>query len=189
MRLSGSGHRHARACVCVLISFLFFRWKHCRIYASLMCMNVSVFVEHAQQHSCQHTRAHTCRDHLHTLELRWWRVWRWFAYSSRSSYNHAHKHTYCVCVYTYFFFVCLLVWVYTTDCVLTLCLCFYSIQATRFEQQPVVGPATRCFRRAFIAWVSVCVSRGCLESTVLYKHQDTRTYMYRQTDRLSGFIS
>jgi hypothetical protein len=28
-----------RSCGCVLISFLFFRWKHSRIYASLMCIN------------------------------------------------------------------------------------------------------------------------------------------------------
>ena len=63
------------------------------------------------------------------------------------------------------------------------------MQEALFEQQPVVGPASRHFCRAFIASVSVRVSPGCVESTVLYMHQDTRPYMYRQTDRQSGWIS
>jgi hypothetical protein len=112
--------------------------------------------------------------------------------------------------------------------------CFSSIQGTSFVREPVVGPANRHFRRTFIASVSVCVSRGCLQGILLewkcwmcesvctyeciwqlfdlkssacctcianscctciasqygvYKHQDTRTYMYRQTDRHSGWIS
>jgi hypothetical protein len=41
-----------------------------------------------------------------------------------------------------------------------LTLCLSSIQAAFFGQQPVVGPATRRFGRAFIASVSVRVSRG-----------------------------
>jgi hypothetical protein len=41
-----------------------------------------------------------------------------------------------------------------------LTLCFSSIQGSFFEQKPVVSPASRRFCRAFIAWVSVLVSRG-----------------------------
>jgi hypothetical protein len=55
-------------------------------------------------------------------------------------------------------FVCLVFWVYLTAGDLTLCL--YSIQGSCFVQQPVVDPGTRCFRRAFIARVSVRVCRG-----------------------------
>ena len=68
----------------------------------------------------------------------------------------------CVCI----FVVCLLSWVYKIAVCLTLS--FSSIQVTLFGQQSVVGPA-RHFYRAFIASVSVRVSRGCLQSTLLYK--------------------
>ncbi len=121
-------------------------------------------------------------------------------------------------------FVCVFFWVYTRAVYLTLC--FSSIQESWFVQQPVVGPATRRFCRAFITSVSVCVSCGCLQSAVLewkcwmcesvctyegiwqlfdltsnafctrigpqdciYKHECTPTYMYRQTERHSGWIS
>ena len=90
---------------------------------------------------------------------------------------HAQAHKY-VCL-----FFCLFFWVYLTASGLTqirvsvyvsicyiffwayltaggLTLCFSSIQASSFARQPVVGPATRRFRRAFIACVSVRVSRG-----------------------------
>jgi hypothetical protein len=36
----------------------------------------------------------------------------------------------------------------------------HTIQESLFVQQPVVGPATRRFCWAFIAWVSVRVSRS-----------------------------
>ncbi len=86
---------------------------------------------------------------------------------SRSSYNHTYKHAYlCVYVYIYmFFFVCVFFWLYLTAGCLTLW--FSSIQVDWIVQQPVVGPATRRFCRAFIASVSVCVSRGCLQSAVV----------------------
>jgi hypothetical protein len=45
----------------------------------------------SMQARCQHTRAHTCRDHSHTLELRWWRVcirvWRWFALAPQTIHD------------------------------------------------------------------------------------------------------
>jgi hypothetical protein len=172
--------------------------------------------------SCQHTRAHTCRDHSHTLELRWWRVWRWFALAPQTIiHTNIHTVCMCVCVNLYILVACLPFWVNLTTFCLTLC--FSSIQWTSFRQKPVVGPVTRRFCRAFITSVSVRVSRDCLQSTVLewkcwmcvsvctyeciwqlfdltsnfcctciapqyciYTHQDTRTYMYRQTDRHSG---
>jgi hypothetical protein len=78
---------------------------------------------------------------------------------SRSSYNHTYQHEYlCVCIWMYLFFFSLFFWVYLTACGLTLC--FSSMQAALFGQQHVVGPATGHFCRAFIASVSVCVSRG-----------------------------
>jgi hypothetical protein len=81
--------------------------------------------------------------------------------SSRQSYIvHAFLRVYaCICL----LFVCLLFWVYLTAGGLTLC--FSSIQGDWFEQQPVVGPATGHFCRAFLASVSVGVSRCCLQST------------------------
>ncbi len=130
-----------------------------------------------------------------------------------------------VYVYIYVFVsLSVLFWFYLTAVYLTLC--FSSIQVDWNEQQPVVGPATRRFCRAFIAAVSVRVSRGSLQSAALqwkcwmcvsvctyegicpmfdrtwnafstwigpqdciYKHEYTRTYMYRQTERHSGWIS
>ncbi len=78
---------------------------------------------------------------------------------SRSSYNHIHQHAYlCVCVRIYFLFFSLFSWVYLTDGCLTLC--FSSIQEAWFVQEPVDGPATEHFCRAFITSVSVRVSRG-----------------------------
>ncbi len=62
-----------------------------------------------------------------------------------------------VCLCTYIF-VLFFPPVYLTAGCLTLC--FSSNQAAYFVQQPVVGPASRRFCRAFIAWVSVCVSCG-----------------------------
>jgi hypothetical protein len=59
-------------------------------------------------------RAHTCRDHSHTVELRWWRVWRWFALAPQT---HIHTQTH---KYACLFFVCLLLWVYVTAGCLTL---------------------------------------------------------------------
>jgi hypothetical protein len=154
MRLSCGWHMHAHVHVhaCVLISFLFFRWKHSRIYASLMCMTVSVFCLStimSMHDSCKDTFEHTCRDHSHTLELRWWRVWRWFALAPHTII-HTNMHTCaCMCVYIFLFCPCFLFWVWLTAGCLTLC--FSSIQVASFVQQPVVGPATRRFYRAFIA--------------------------------------
>ncbi len=190
MWLSCGGHMHAHVDVhaCVLISFRFFRWKHSRMYASLMCMTVSVLCLStcmSMHDSCQHTRAlrlsfwiiacwmftivvtvvrTTCRDHWHTLELRWWRVWGWFALDPQTN-MHTIMHTVCACVCACKYVVCLLCWVYLTAVCLSLC--FSSIQAAWFVQQPVVGPVSRHFCRAFIASVSACVSRGCFQSTVL----------------------
>jgi hypothetical protein len=61
----------------------------------------------------------------------------------------------CVCMYRLFFFG-LVFWVLLTAACTTLC--FSSIQISLFGQQPVVGPATGHFCRAFIASVSVCFS-------------------------------
>jgi hypothetical protein len=120
MRVSCCGHMHAHVHVhaCALISFLFFRWKYSRLYASLMCMLVSVFCLStfmSMHASCQHTRAHACRDHSHThaeitrtplscggdecdadsLSL------------LRQSYIQTCVHGVCVCVYIYIYlFVC-----------------------------------------------------------------------------------
>ena len=78
---------------------------------------------------------------------------------SRSSYNHTCQHAFlCVWACIYVFFFCLFFWVYLIAGWLTLC--FSSIQGAWFEQQHVVGPATGHFCRAFIASVSVRVSRG-----------------------------
>jgi hypothetical protein len=132
--------RWAHACASMR-SFLFFRWKHILLYASVMCMHVSVFCLStimSMHDSCQRTRARTCRDHSHTLE-------------SCGEDNHTHKHAYlcvcmCVCICIY---ISLLCWVYTTAVCLTLC--FSSIQATLFEQQPVFGPDIRHFCQSYIA--------------------------------------
>ena len=64
----------------------------------------------------------------------------------------------CVSVYVYFcsFLFCFAEYL-TAGC---LTLCFSSIQAARFEQQPVDGPAAGHFFRAFVASVSLRVCRG-----------------------------
>ncbi len=101
------------------------------------------------------TRAHTHAEITCTrLSCGCWTLIR-----SRSSYNHTYQHAYlCVCVCICLFFFCLFCCVYLASGSLTLC--FSSIQDACFEQQPVVGPTIRRFCRAFIASVSVCVSRG-----------------------------
>ncbi len=68
----------------------------------------------------------------------------------------------CVCIYLYIF--CLFCWVYLAAGGLSLC--FSSIQVALFVRQPVVGPATRHFYRAFIASVSACFS--WLSTEILY---------------------
>ncbi len=86
---------------------------------------------------------------------------------SRFLDNHTRKHAY-TCVYLYVYiccFVSLLLLGYLIAGCLTLCLS--SMQVAFFGQQHVVGPATGHFYRAFFASVSVRVSRGCLQSTVL----------------------
>ncbi len=99
MRLSCGGHMHAHARVhaCVLMSFLFFHWKHSRKYASLMCMTVSVFrlcTFMSMHDSCQHTRAHIQRSLAHP-----WAAVVTSVTLIRSSDNHTYKHAYlCVCL-------------------------------------------------------------------------------------------
>jgi hypothetical protein len=146
--------------------FPFLLVKTYAYYPSLMYMKACVFFLSnfmSMHDSCQRTHASTCRDHSYTLESCGGD--KCDADSLSLVYKHTYKHTY-NCVYT-FIHICFLfvVWVCTTACCLTLC--FSWIQGNWFSDQPVVGPATRHFRRAFIAWVSLCVSRGCLESTVL----------------------
>ncbi len=42
-----------------------------------------------------HARTHTCRDPLHTLELRWWRVRRWFVLAPHTNIRtQTHKYAY-----------------------------------------------------------------------------------------------
>jgi hypothetical protein len=107
MRLSCGGHMHAHARVhaCVLISFLFFHWKHSRIYASLMCMTVSVFclcTFMSMHDSCQLTRAHIPRSLAHPWATV---VTSVTLISCRSSDNHTYKQTYvCVCLNIFDFF-------------------------------------------------------------------------------------
>ena len=64
----------------------------------------------------------------------------------------------CVCVCMYNFLLFFPFWAYLTAGCLTLC--FSSIQSALVVRQPVVGPATRRFWRAFISLVSLHVSRG-----------------------------
>jgi hypothetical protein len=100
MRLSCGGHMHAHVHVhaCVFISFLFFRWKHCRMYASLICL--STFM--SMHDSCQHTHARTAeitRTHLscHGDEC---------DADSLSLLRQSYIHTrilVCLCVYIYIF--------------------------------------------------------------------------------------
>ena len=110
--------------------------------------------------SCQHTHVRTCRNYSDTLELRWWRVWRWFVLAPHTII-HTNMHTcvyacVCVCVCVCVFFLCLFFWVYLTAVCLTLC--FSLTQVSFFVLQPVVGPAGRHFCRSYIASVSVCFS-------------------------------
>jgi hypothetical protein len=65
----------------------------------------------------------------------------------------------CVLVCVYNIYLIFFFGVYLAAGFLTLC--FSSIQAALFEQQPVVGPSTRRFCRAFLTFVSVRVSCGC----------------------------
>jgi hypothetical protein len=169
--------------------FPFLSVKTFRIYSSLIiqCVRTYLFLSvHFYELTRQHTLADTCRDPSHTLELWWWRVWHWFTLPPHTNI-HTNIHT-SVYVYTYICFLIVYLSEFTRH-LFCLTLCFSSIQGTLVDQQPVVGPATRHFCRSFILQVSVCFSHGYLESTVLYKHQDTRTYMFRQTHRHIGLIS
>ncbi len=78
------------------------------------------FYEHAQQLST-HTRAHTFRDHSHTLELRWWRVWRWFALAPHTVI-HTNMHT-CVYVFKYIY-RCIYIYIYMYIYIYILFVCF-----------------------------------------------------------------
>ncbi len=147
MRLSCGWHMHAHVHVhaCVFISFLYWRWKHSRIYASLMCMTVSVFCLStfmSMHDSCQHTRAHTCRDHSHTLERWWWRVWRWVALAPHTILHTNLQTCVCMCVCIYMFFVSLLACVYTRAFCLTLF--SSSIQGSFVGQQPAAVRIDQC---------------------------------------------
>ena len=70
------GHACTRACACMradVFPFLSVKTQSyvcfTNVYEGICFLSVH-FYEHARQLS-QHTRAHTCRDHSHTLEL-WW---------------------------------------------------------------------------------------------------------------------
>ncbi len=172
MRLSCGGHMHAHVHVhaCVFISFLFWRWKHRRIYASLMCMTVSGFclstLMSMLDSRCQHAHARTHAEITRTpLSCGGDKC----DADSLSLLIQSYIQTcilvcVCVCIYVFIFFGVFFWWHLTAGC---LTLWSSSIQVASFVQQPVVGPATRLFSRAFIASVSVCVSRGCLQSAVL----------------------
>jgi hypothetical protein len=59
----------------------------------------------AKQYQHTRVRAHTCRDHSHTLEQRCWRAWRWFVLSLHT-HVHIQTHKYaclfvCFCEYTW----------------------------------------------------------------------------------------
>jgi hypothetical protein len=102
-----------------------------------MCMNLSVFCLFTFMSITTAVCTHT-RAHTETTR------------------NHTYKHT-------HIFYVC----IFFLSIAVYLTLCFSSIQLPLFGQQPVVGCATRHFCWAFIASVSVCVARGCLQSTLL----------------------
>ncbi len=110
MRLSCGENRNSHVHVHTCLSLSFFSVKTCsyvcftNVYEGI-CFLLVHFQVMSMHDSCQHTRAHTCRDHSHTLELRWWRVWRWFALT-QSSYKHTYKHTY-KWVRVYIFVLCL----------------------------------------------------------------------------------
>jgi hypothetical protein len=107
-------------CACVLISLLFFRWKHSRINASLMCKHVSVFVCPLSW-ACTYTRAHTHAEITHTLiKLRWWRVWRWFTL--------AQTYVLFVCIYTFF-------WLFAFLSIYTAAGCFFWLFREYFTLQ------------------------------------------------------
>jgi hypothetical protein len=191
MRLSC--HACTRACACMrayLFPFLSVKTRSdlcvTNVYERI-CFLFVHFYEHARQ---SHTRAHTCRDHLHTLELQWSWVWRWFALAPKTII-HTNIHTECMCVCVYIRLVCLFFWVYLTVVCLTLwtlCYGFSSIQVAWFAQQPVVGPASWYFCWAFIAFVSECVSRGCLQSTLpVLGHVDVHVQTTRR--RCDGAIA
>jgi hypothetical protein len=76
-----------------------------------------------------------------------------------------HTYIYDVCIDICFFLCVHLIWDYMT----AICLspCFSCTQLSLFAGQPVDNAATHHIFRAFIAYVSVHVSRGCLQSTVL----------------------
>jgi hypothetical protein len=151
MRLSCGGHicAHVHVHGCVLISFLFSCWKHCCFYVWLMCLEVSVFCSSAfmsMHDCCQHARARTCRDHSHTLELRWWRVWRWFALALQtiSFFRQSYIQT------------CILGW-------LTLCFSLYRYLLLSYNQLSALPPGVFAGFSS-LRWARVF--RGCLQSTV-----------------------
>ncbi len=134
--------------------------------------------------SCQHTRAHTCRDHSHTLELRWWRVWRWFAIAPRTSI-HTNMYTIGVCEYIHLFFVCLLFWVYTTA---SLPNCLFLLDTGNLfywttsclHCPPTFSPG---FHR-----LSECVCFPWLFGEYFTLQASGHTDLHARTDRHSGWI-
>ncbi len=111
-------HACTRACACMrvyLFSFLSVKTPSYLCFTNVYDRICFLFVhnhEHARQLSA-HTRARTCRDHSHTLELRWWRVWRWFALPSHTIIKYKHAYL-CVCVYMY-------IYIYIYICFLFVC--------------------------------------------------------------------
>jgi hypothetical protein len=156
MRLSCGGHMLALVHVhaCVLISFLFFRWKHSRICASLMWMTVSVFCLSTHM---QRSLTHPWAAVVTSVTL----------IRSRSSYNHTYKHVYLsVHVYVYmflFFFVC-----FSDD---TWQLVPYLSGSHRYRSLYLYNNQLSALPPGVFTGLSmlrwVCVSRGCVRSAVL----------------------
>ncbi len=107
MRLSCGGHMHPHVHVHACMRAYLFPFLSVTTQSDLCFTNVSdvsVFglsTFMSMYNSCQHPRAHTCRDHSHTLELRWWRVWRWFALAPQTIMHTNINTCVYVCTYTY----------------------------------------------------------------------------------------
>jgi hypothetical protein len=198
-----------------------------------MCMTVSVFCLStimSMHDSCQDTFEHTCRDHSHTLERRWWRVWRWFALAPHTII-HTNMHT-CACMRGY---VCIYIIVFSLFPFLSMTDNWLPNSLFLLDTGIFIWTTTSCrpCHPAFLpgfhrfsecvcfswlcteccAWVKVlnvcewvCVrtsegtwqlfdltSNPCCTwirpQDCIYKHEYTRTYMYRQTERHSRRIS
>ena len=79
--------------------------------------------------------ARTFRDHLRTLELRWWRVWRWFTLALQNIYQHRDTSMH-DCLFAFLIIpdrwwpdsdlLSLLIQSYTPTCILVcVCMCIF----------------------------------------------------------------